>query len=241
VGTIENLYDVHSDHLDTPCMLTDSYGIPSWRASYEAFGKAHVSDDPDGSLVTIDPGITFNLRFPGQYYDAESGLHDNFYRSYDPNTGRYISADPIGQLGILRKRDVAQQRFIAPEILGDINTYRYGFGDPVDTMDPHGLGRYTAAACVLVAAKEVWDMRQDAEKLAEAVEEARLELQRLDKELRCMELTDPGYLEKVEEAEKAKLRAVKAAAEFAKARQSLAPAAAFWGLLCTAAAHPGLP
>jgi uncharacterized protein RhaS with RHS repeats len=57
----ETIYDVHSDHLDTPRMLTDDAGVPSWRASYEAFGRAHVSSDADGTLVTQDPGITFNL------------------------------------------------------------------------------------------------------------------------------------------------------------------------------------
>ena len=100
-GSSEDIYDVHSDHLDTPRMLTDRYGVPSWRANYEAFGKAHVSTDPDGTLVTQDPQITFNIRFPGQYYDAESGLHYNRFRYYDANVGRYISADPIGQAGPL--------------------------------------------------------------------------------------------------------------------------------------------
>jgi RHS repeat-associated protein len=78
-------------------MLTDEDDVPVWRASYEAFGKASISADPDGSIPTANPNITFNVRFPGQYYDAESGLHYNRYRYYDPSIGRYISADPIGQ------------------------------------------------------------------------------------------------------------------------------------------------
>ena len=102
----ETIYDVHSDHLDTPRMLTDDARVPSWRASYEAFGKAHVSTDPDGTAVTTDPQITFNIRFPGQYYDA--------------SVGRYVSADPIGQLG-------------------DLNQFLYAENRPINRIDAFGL------------------------------------------------------------------------------------------------------
>ncbi|MFO2207069.1 RHS repeat-associated core domain-containing protein, partial [Pseudomonas aeruginosa] len=44
-----------------------------------------------------------NLRFPGQYYDAESGLHYNYFRDYDPETGRYVESDPIGLTGGLKE------------------------------------------------------------------------------------------------------------------------------------------
>jgi len=63
---------VHNDHLATPQRLTDSTSAVSWSADYEPFGKAQ----------TI--GIEFNLRFPGQYFDAETGLHYNWHRYYDP-------------------------------------------------------------------------------------------------------------------------------------------------------------
>jgi RHS repeat-associated protein len=119
-GSSEDVYDVHSDHLDTPRMLTDNAGVPSWRASYQAFGKAYLSSDPDGSIVTTTPPIAFNLRFPGQYYDAESGLHYNRFRHYSPDVGRYVSADPIGQIG-------------------GVNLYRYGLGNPLSFIDPLGL------------------------------------------------------------------------------------------------------
>ncbi len=56
-SSTETIYDVHSDHLDTPRMLTDNAGVPSWRASYQAFGKAYLSSDPDGSVVTTTPSI----------------------------------------------------------------------------------------------------------------------------------------------------------------------------------------
>lgn len=64
--------------------------------------------------------MTLNLRFPGQYYDAESGLHYNYFRDYDPRTGRYVQRDPIG-LG------------------GGINTFAYADSRPTGAIDPAGL------------------------------------------------------------------------------------------------------
>ena len=58
--------------------------------------------------------------FPGQYFDQESGLHYNYFRSYDPSTGRFVSSDPVG-LG------------------GGLNLYAYAGADPVNYMDPLGL------------------------------------------------------------------------------------------------------
>ncbi len=110
-GAGEDVYDVHSDHLDTPRLLTDSAGTAVWREAHEAFGKA-----------VLDPAntVTFNVRFPGQYFDAESGLHDNRFRTYDPGTGPYISADPIGQSG-------------------GVNVNQYASANPVNRFDPLGL------------------------------------------------------------------------------------------------------
>ena len=107
-------YAVHSDHLDTPKLLTDSSGAVAWRSSYAGFGEAQL-----GTPQLAQP---FNIRFPGQYYDAETGLHYNRYRYYDPSIGRYISADPIGQAG-------------------GVNLYTYVLNDPVNWMDPFGLDR----------------------------------------------------------------------------------------------------
>jgi RHS repeat-associated protein len=77
---------IHNNHLVTPQKLTDSTGTVVWSADYKPFGEA---------TVTIST-ITNNLRFPGQYFDAETGLNYNYYRDYNPVIGRYVESDPLG-------------------------------------------------------------------------------------------------------------------------------------------------
>ncbi len=79
----------HNDHLATPQKKTDSSGVVVWSADYKPFGEA---------TVTVST-ITNNLRFPGQYYDPETGLNYNLNRDYNPVLGRYIEKDPIGFRG----------------------------------------------------------------------------------------------------------------------------------------------
>ena len=76
----DNLFYYHNDHLGTPLAMTDAGGNVVWKAAYDPFGEAQV--DPSST-------VTNNFRFPGQYYDEESGLHYNWHRYYDPRTGRY--------------------------------------------------------------------------------------------------------------------------------------------------------
>ncbi|VAW80717.1 hypothetical protein MNBD_GAMMA12-855 [hydrothermal vent metagenome] len=116
-GTITSqIYTVHNDHLGTPNAMTNSAGITVWNASYGPFGKG----DPDEDVDNDGNSITLNIRFPGQYYDKESGLHYNYFRVYDPNSGRYITSDPIG-------------------LVGGFNTFGYVSGSPIRYHDSKGL------------------------------------------------------------------------------------------------------
>jgi len=99
-----------NDHLGTPQKLINSSGQVVWSALYDTFGQAQV----DTASV-----VGNNLRFPGQYYDAETGLHNNWHRYYDPETGRYMTPDPIG-------------------LDGGINLYGYVGNNPINFVDPNG-------------------------------------------------------------------------------------------------------
>jgi len=106
----EQLYYVHNDHLGTPQAITDQNQKIVWQAVYDPFGKATI----------ITETLENNIRFPGQYFDKETGLHYNYYRYYDPTTGRYITSDPIG-------------------LKGGLNTYAYVENNPLIYIDPQGL------------------------------------------------------------------------------------------------------
>ncbi len=87
VGVYENgtLYFVRTDHIGRPVFATDGVGTKVWEASYLPFGGVQASSGPNPAL-----------RFPGQWFQSETGLHQNWMRDYDPTTGRYIQADPLG-------------------------------------------------------------------------------------------------------------------------------------------------
>ena len=112
------LYYLHTDHLNTPRLVTDETNTIVWRNSplTEPFGLSPVEEDPDGD----GKPFTMNLRFPGQYADKETNLNYNYYRDYNPQTGRYIQSDPIG-------------------LNGGINTFGYVGGNPLSKIDPMGL------------------------------------------------------------------------------------------------------
>ncbi|MDJ0863508.1 MAG: RHS repeat-associated core domain-containing protein [Gammaproteobacteria bacterium] len=103
------VYYIHTDHLGTPQVITDQNQEVAWQADYEPFGEATVT-----TAVIENP-----LRLPGQYFDAETGLHYNYFRDYDPGTGRYLESDPIG-------------------LSGGLNTYLYAEANPVRFVDPYG-------------------------------------------------------------------------------------------------------
>jgi RHS repeat-associated protein len=106
-----------SSILNTPRRITrPSDNAILWRWDSDPFGATAANDDPDGDTITF----TYHHRFPGQYFDAETGLHYNYFRDYDPVVGRYTQSDLIG-------------------LLGGINTYSYALNNPIGFYDPYGL------------------------------------------------------------------------------------------------------
>ena len=106
-STMAKVYYLHTDHLDTPRSITNTAGQEVWRwDNTDPFGNNLANENPS-ALGTF----TFNLRFPGQYFDKETGLHYNVNRDYNPALGRYIQSDPIG-------------------LRGGINTFGYVGGNP---------------------------------------------------------------------------------------------------------------
>ena len=144
VGMYRNgkFFAIHPDHLGTPRLVSDEDNQPVWQWPYSAFGD----NKPTGILkathnprqaITITPPplkattpIEMNLRMPGQYFDEESGLFYNYFRSYNAAQGRYTQSDPIG-LG------------------GGLNRFGYVDQDPLNSIDPHGE-RKLAEICVMI-------------------------------------------------------------------------------------------
>jgi RHS repeat-associated protein len=98
-------YAVLADHLHTPRRLMQSQLLTNWQWPFSAFGEepptqrkyrfANPATVNLGQTTTANP-LNYHLRFPGQVADAESGLFYNYYRTYQPNQGRYTQFDPIG-------------------------------------------------------------------------------------------------------------------------------------------------
>ncbi|RUS67838.1 Putative deoxyribonuclease RhsC [Saezia sanguinis] len=101
---------LHTDHLGTVQMATNGNGEITWKAQSEAFGR---------TLLNEQNQITMNLRFPGQYFDQETGIHYNYFRDYSPQIGRYIQRDPIG-------------------LNAGVNVYSYVLNTPLKFYDPEG-------------------------------------------------------------------------------------------------------
>ena len=109
-GTLfADTYYFHTDHLDTTQVITDTNKVIVWGSDHEPFGVTNI---------TVN-NITNNLRFPGQYFDIETGLHYNLTRDYNSLVGRYMQSDSIG-------------------LAGGLNTYLYANANPVKYIDPTG-------------------------------------------------------------------------------------------------------
>ncbi len=90
--------------------MTDSSGTIVWAADCKPFGE---------TTITVST-ITNNLRFPGQYFDAETGLHYNYMRDYNPSVGRYLQPDPLG-------------------LVAGNNLFLYANANSIIYTDPQGL------------------------------------------------------------------------------------------------------
>jgi RHS repeat-associated protein len=106
----DEVYHYHLDHLGTPRELTNEQGKIVWKVRYKTYGNVALNECEE---------IENNIRFQGQYFDEETGLHYNRHRYYNPDTGQFINQDPIG-------------------LLGGINNYQYA-PNPTGWVDPFGL------------------------------------------------------------------------------------------------------
>lgn len=104
---------IETDHLGTPRKVVNrTTNATLW--NWDSLG------DSLGAAAPIPSGVTLNLRFPGQYFDAETNLSYNYFRDYEPGTGRYLESDPIG-------------------LSGGLSTFGYVGANPLRAADPLGL------------------------------------------------------------------------------------------------------
>ena len=108
-GEGQKVYYFHTDQIGTPLELTDCDGTVVWQATYRSWGAIEH--------LTVSK-VEQNLRFQGQYFDHESGLHYNTFRYYDPEAGRFATQDPI-------------------RLAGGLNLYFYTL-NPINWIDPWG-------------------------------------------------------------------------------------------------------
>jgi RHS repeat-associated protein len=128
-GANQKLHYIEPDALGTPRVVVDptrganGTAVWNWDLAGEAFGTTAPNQNPDGDANQF----VFNMRFPGQRFDSASGLNYNYFRDYDPSTGRYVQSDPIGWGG-------------------GVSTYGYVGANPATSVDPLGLAFTTIDA-----------------------------------------------------------------------------------------------
>lgn len=109
--TKTDVFNIYTDHLNAPRVIVNQQGAVVWSWESNPFGT--------GQPVS-NTGFVYNLRFPGQYFDNETGLVHNGFRDYNPQTGRYIQSDPIG-------------------LAGGVNSFSYVMANPINAFDIFGL------------------------------------------------------------------------------------------------------
>ena len=119
----DNVFYIHPDHLGSPYAVSNNAKNIVWKRDTFELGAS-----PFGADLTVN-GKQFSteyfempLRFPGQYWDRETGNHYNYFRDYDPSLGRYVQSDPIG-------------------LAGGVNTFSYVSNDPLLGVDIYGLSQ----------------------------------------------------------------------------------------------------
>jgi RHS repeat-associated protein len=144
---------VHPDHLDSPRAIVNAAGEIVWRWESSPYGDTDAVEQPNPALAPL----AHSLRFPGQVLDKETGAHYNYFRDYDPATGRYLQSDPIG-------------------VFGGLSVFGYTLASPIDQSDDRGLApggrcpcqkgalgvsmsvaKWTQRGCVLLAHEVVVD------------------------------------------------------------------------------------
>ena len=115
------VYHYHNDQLGTPNELTNSQGEVVWLADYEAWGNTVkvIYNKIEINQIQVNQSDLQPIRFQGQHFDIETGLHYNRFRYYDPDMGMFTTRDPIGLMG------------------GD-NVFQYA-PNPTGWIDPSGL------------------------------------------------------------------------------------------------------
>jgi RHS repeat-associated protein len=122
VATLQSAgrFYIAPDHLGAPHEITNGAAQTVWFWDHDPFGNG---------APAAATGFSYDLRLPGQLYDAETGLNYNYYRDYDPVIGRYFESDPIG-------------------LEGGVNTYAYVRGSPLAYIDSRGEVSAQVAAIV---------------------------------------------------------------------------------------------
>jgi RHS repeat-associated protein len=117
------VFYIWADHLGTPRQITSTANQSRWEwAHNDPFGNNAPDENPSGAGT-----FAYNLRFPGQYYDSETGKHYNYFRDYDPAIGRYLQSDPIG-------------------LDGGLNTFAYAGSNSLTNSDFYGLDYWVEGA-----------------------------------------------------------------------------------------------
>ncbi|MEJ2403694.1 MAG: RHS repeat-associated core domain-containing protein [Candidatus Thiodiazotropha sp.] len=164
-GEGSTLVYLHTDHLGTVVKATDEAQNVVWDAVRKPFGERTVAVAEVAVL----------LGFPGQYFDEETNNYYNYFRDYDPTTGRYLQSDPIG-------------------LWGGFNTYAYVGGNPLYWVDSDGLNAAAAWefgwGVGIAVARSPWGRRailwgMDAvwDAMHNEVTETKEEIKRIKKEL----------------------------------------------------------